>query len=456
MKTRLIGALALVLCLPGTLLCQSTTGPNVRFHTSQGDIDVTLLPGSAPKTVANFLNYVNRAAFNNSIFHRSVPNFIIQGGGYVLQNHVPVAIPSDPAVRNEYSVSNGRGTLAMAKTSDPNSATNQWFFNTVDNTTTLGPTNNAGYTVFGRVTNAAGLAIMDKIAKVPVYNAGSPFDQLPLTNYNGAAVQDSNFITVLSITQIDTPPAISSGGIVTASSFGRFSFASPGSFIEIYGSNLAGTTRGWADADFKDGAAPTALDEVTVTINGQAAYVAFVSPAQVNVQVPANVPTGGSVPVVVSYKGQPSPPVSLTIKPFAGGLLAPATFNVNGKQYVAAVHARNGAFVSGGNIPDTATAPAAPGETLVLYGIGFGAVTPTSTPIAGQIVQGLTALSTPVQFSIGQSPSQIVYAGFAPGLVGLYQFNITVPADAPNGDLPLEVVLGGETIPQTLYIPVHN
>ncbi|MBC8168087.1 MAG: peptidylprolyl isomerase, partial [Bryobacteraceae bacterium] len=118
--------LGLTFLLPTTVPGQTVTGPMVRFRTTQGDIDVTLLPNSAPKTVANFLNYVNRGAFNNSVFHRSVAGFIIQGGGYTWQNLTPIEIPSDPPIANEYSVSNIRGTLAMAKLpSGPDTATNQ-------------------------------------------------------------------------------------------------------------------------------------------------------------------------------------------------------------------------------------------------------------------------------------------------------------------------------------------
>ncbi|MEO7649508.1 MAG: peptidylprolyl isomerase, partial [Bryobacteraceae bacterium] len=152
MNTRLACTLGLLLSLPSDLRCQNVTGPTVRFNTTLGNIDVTLLTAAAPRTVANFLTYVNRGAFNNSIFHRSPPGFVIQGGGYQWQNNL-VEIPSDPPIRNEYSTSNTRGTLAMAKLGGmPNSATNQWFFNLGDNSRNLNNTN-GGYTVFGRISN---------------------------------------------------------------------------------------------------------------------------------------------------------------------------------------------------------------------------------------------------------------------------------------------------------------
>ena len=453
MKMRL--ALAASLLLPAMLWCQSAPASAVRFHTNLGDIDVNLLSDTAPLTVANFLKYVNRGAFNNSIIHRSVPGFIIQGGGYQLQNHAPVPIPQDPPVRNEYRVSNTRGTIAMAKLgSDPNSATNQWFFNEADNSKNL-DNQNGGFTVFGRIANAAGLAVMDRIANVPVVNAGSPFDQLPLVNFNGT-LQDSNFVLVSSVTLPDLGPTIGANGIITASNFGGFAAAAAGSFIEIYGTNLAGSTRQWAASDFTNGNAPTSLDDVSVTINNQPAYVYFISPNQVNVQVPENVPSSGTAPVKVTFKGQPSAPAMLAMNPVQGGLFAPASFKVGDKQYVAATHSGGGALVGNGNIPGIATTPAAPGETLVFYGIGFGPVSPSGTALAGQVVNGQTRLSTPVRFSFGDGAGEILYAGLTQGLVGLYQFNVTVPKDAPDGDLPLKVSAGGEPLSQTLLITVRS
>jgi len=333
-------AAVLLLFLPAALQCQTTSTPVVRFHTNLGDIDVTLLPNSAPLTVANFMNYMNRGAYDNSIFHRSVAKFVIQGGGYQLINHTLTAITTDPAVKSESGLSNSRGTLAMALSAgsngvtDPNSGTDQWFFNEVDNAASL---NNQGFTVFGRVANAASLAVMDKIAAVNIFNGlfASPYDAIPLISYrSGDTVQDSNYVTVISVSLLASP-----SGIVSASGFGGYSAAAPGSYIEIKGSSLAGTTRTWGGADFKDGNAPTMLDGVSVTVNGQPAYVYYVSPGQLNVQVPANVPTGGSVPVIVTTNNQPGPAISLPLKPLAGGLLAPPTFLINGKQYVAGFHA---------------------------------------------------------------------------------------------------------------------
>ncbi|MEY2439688.1 MAG: hypothetical protein QOI34_1073 [Verrucomicrobiota bacterium] len=191
----LVGCLALT-AFSHALVGQ--TNPIARFHTELGDIDVVLLQNLAPNTVINFLGYVNRGDYDNSFIHRSAPNFVIQGGGYKLVNGQIINVPQGPAVVNEFHVSNTRGTLAMAKVAgNPNSATNQWFFNESDANAANLDTQNGGFTVFGRIINSSGLMVMDAIAAVPIYNFGSPFDQLPLQNYTpgpGNTFHNSNLI----------------------------------------------------------------------------------------------------------------------------------------------------------------------------------------------------------------------------------------------------------------------
>ncbi|MBZ2185649.1 MAG: peptidylprolyl isomerase [Bryobacter sp.] len=455
LSTALLAALA---------FAQSTPGPTVRFQTNLGNIDVVLLPGSAPRTVENFLKYVNRKAYDNSVFHRSVRNFIVQGGGF--QANLPnlPAIPADPPVVNEYRESNLRGTIAMAKLGDnPNSATNQWFFNLGDNSGNLN-NQNGGFTVFGRVADAASLAVMDRIAAVPVPSPGplpAPFNEIPLQNFAGGTVQASNLIVVQSITQLTTvpAPAISEGGVQTAGAFGGFRTAAPGAYLEIYGSNLSEETRGWGD-DFVNGVAPTSLAGVSVTVGGQRAFVTFVSPTQVNVQVPATVSFAPSLPVVLTFRGQTSQAVSIAVRPNWGGLLAPAQFLVGGRQFVYATDAVAPAnVIIPAGVSGLTPNAARPNQVLTLYGLGFGGVSPFSIPIAGQIAPAdgnrLTTLSNPVTVRIGGIDARVLFQGLAPGFVGLYQFNIVVPPDVTAGDLPLEVLQGGQAIAQTLLLPVQ-
>ncbi|HYP05233.1 MAG TPA: peptidylprolyl isomerase [Bryobacteraceae bacterium] len=439
-------ALAFALLLPAAVFCQ--TNPIVRFDTNLGNIDVELYPADAPKTVANFLSYVNKGAYTNSIIHRSVARptpFVIQGGGYRLNTNSVDPIPSDPAVVNEFKIPNTRGTIAMAKQEgNPNSATNQWFFNLADNTGNL-DVQNGGFTVFGKILNDSSLVIMDRIAAVPTYQ--SPYaDTTPLLNYRpGQVVGPANFVTIRSIRPL--------ARAISAGAFGAFGEAAPGSYLEIYGVDLAATTRSWEARDFNNGAAPTSLDDVKVTIGGQDAFISYISPTQVNVQVPENVAPGATVPVVVSYQGQEKAFGSITIKPVAAGLLAPESFKVGDYQFVVAQH-QDRSLVGIPAIPNVPDAPAKAGETLTFYGVGFGAV--DSGPVGGRLAQGLPRVVAPVQFFFGDREARVDYAGLVPGLVGLYQFNVVVPSGLGSQDLPLRVTVGGANLTQTLYIPVRE
>ena len=183
----------------------ATAQPIVQFSTALGDINVQLRPDVAPQNVANFLSYVNSGAYNGSFIHRSVPSFIIQGGGYTDTTGTIAEIPTHAAVVNEYNLSNVRGTLAMAKVgNDPNSATSQWFFNTADNSSTLN-SQDGGFTVIGQVVDSQGLAVMDAINALQTINEGSPFDQLPVINYSSGTPTASNLVTVNSIGEMPAP-----------------------------------------------------------------------------------------------------------------------------------------------------------------------------------------------------------------------------------------------------------
>ena len=178
-------------------------GPFARFTTTQGNLDVELRPDAAPQTVTNFLNYVNRGAYDGSFLHRSVPGFVLQGGGYRFVNDNVETVPADAPVVNEFNLSNLRGTIAMAKLGgDPNSATNQWFFNESDSNAANLDNQNGGFTVFGSlITN--GLNVLDALAALPVVNgdpsnASTPFSSLPVVNYAGDITSD-NLVTVNTI-----------------------------------------------------------------------------------------------------------------------------------------------------------------------------------------------------------------------------------------------------------------
>ncbi|MAF48419.1 MAG: peptidylprolyl isomerase [Rhodospirillales bacterium] len=150
--------------------------PKVLFKTTKGDITIELLPEKAPKSVANFLQYVREGHYNGTIFHRVIASFVVQGGGFTkdyqrVPTRAPIPIEADNGLSNE------RGTIAMARTQNPNSATDQFFFNLKFN----GFLNHRsktergwGYTVFGRV--VGGMNIVGRIARAPT-GAGGPFSK---------------------------------------------------------------------------------------------------------------------------------------------------------------------------------------------------------------------------------------------------------------------------------------
>lgn len=200
----------------------SVTNQVVRFSTSSGIINVEMLPQYAPNHVTNFLNYVNAGAYTNTIIHRSAifqgvasTPAIIQGGGYLATGYPPPAIAKNAPVALEVNAANSRGTLAAARTSSPNSATSEWYFNVIDNTTTLGPSNGGGYTVFGRALGGS-LPVIDSIAAFPRYSGGS-FTEIPLRNYTGGNPNANTYILVNSITPVSIYPGDSALSVLTFS-----------------------------------------------------------------------------------------------------------------------------------------------------------------------------------------------------------------------------------------------
>jgi peptidyl-prolyl cis-trans isomerase A (cyclophilin A) len=218
MRRALIPILTAVIVALAPGLARADSGEIVRFETSLGNIDVQLLPQDAPNTVANFLSYVNSGAYAQTFFHRSTSSAsdglsVIQGGGYYVNNGSINTIAQNSPVANEYDLPNTPGTLAMAKlSSGPDTATDQWFFNVSDNSSTLGPGNNGGFTVFGKVLDPASLNVMNAISALPVADEsgsptfGSAFNELPYTGQS-ATIQTlvMSPITVLNDT---TAPVI--------------------------------------------------------------------------------------------------------------------------------------------------------------------------------------------------------------------------------------------------------
>jgi len=185
----------------------SHAGTIVRFDTTTADFDVELFDSAMPITVANFLSYVTGSSYSSTLIHRSTTYNpadiqIIQGGGFVLAGNqlLPVTTGSS-IVLESGTATNVRGTIAMARGAATDSATSQYFFNIQDN-----PALNGNYAVFGRVVGAEGLAALDAIGAVQVYDCtvqlGSAFAELPLL---AASLDASSLVLVNSVTAVPEP-----------------------------------------------------------------------------------------------------------------------------------------------------------------------------------------------------------------------------------------------------------
>ncbi|MBX9599526.1 MAG: IPT/TIG domain-containing protein [Bryobacteraceae bacterium] len=281
-------------------------------------------------------------------------------------------------------------------------------------------------------------------------------------NFNNGG--DSIYTTTLEIAAAagGNRPSINSGGVVTATAFGGAGRGASGSWLEIYGSNLSPEERRW-DSGFQGDNAPTALGDVSVLINNQPAPISFATPGQINVQVPDS-PATGNVQVVVRRGTEQSDAFTLMKLAEAPAVLAPAVapFRDNDRQFLVALYPPNtpGCPATGdcfaGNFAGVASRLPRPGDTLIVYGVGFGPVQNEAgqrLPIAGQIIRQLNRTVQPVRFRFGQTEAQLTYSGLAPNFIGLYQFNVVVPQVAA-GVTEIEVSLGSTNIGQRLFLQI--
>ncbi len=167
----------LMTLLIAVFACHPALAQKVKFTTSMGDIVVQLDAAKAPKTVANFVQYVKDGHYDGTVFHRVIATFMIQGGGYDAEmREKPTRAPI--ALESRNGLSNIRGTIAMARTNVPDSATAQFFINVADNAflDAANARDGNGYAVFGAV--VSGMDVVDRIRAVPVSNKG-PFQNVP-------------------------------------------------------------------------------------------------------------------------------------------------------------------------------------------------------------------------------------------------------------------------------------
>jgi uncharacterized protein (TIGR03437 family) len=239
-------------------------------------------------------------------------------------------------------------------------------------------------------------------------------DQIFSATAGGLAVQFNGYARFY--------PAIKSNGVVDGASFQVGQGLAPGSYITIYGTALSDATQVESTTSL-----PVALSDVSVSFDGGGlslpGHISYVSPGQINVQIPWEFQGQSSVAIKVIVSGLPSSVYTVPLAPASPGVFA-------------IVDATSGAVVTAGT-------PVKRGDALVIYANGLGAV--SNQPASGEPspAQPLAATSVTPGVTIGGSTATLIFSGLTPGSVGLYQVNVTVPSNAPTGTQPLVIALNG-------------
>jgi uncharacterized protein (TIGR03118 family) len=241
---------------------------------------------------------------------------------------------------------------------------------------------------------------------------------------------------------IQAAPSFISADVVNGASFAPLVGAN--TWTSTFGGGLASTTRSWAATDFTGAKLPINIDGVGVTVNGEAAYISYVSPMQLNFLTPADIPAGPAQ-IQVTNNGEVSAVVAATVKS-----AAPGFFWLTGNKYVVATHA-NGALIGPTSLISGATTPAARNETIVLYGTGFGLTSPAA-PNGSTFNTPLPLVTLPT-VTIGGTPATVTYGGLVG--VGLYQINVVVPASISPGDNAVVASVGGQHSQANVFLWVQ-
>jgi uncharacterized protein (TIGR03437 family) len=221
--------------------------------------------------------------------------------------------------------------------------------------------------------------------------------------------------------------------------------AAPNTWLAIYGINLSTTMRAWQSSDFVNGQMPRQLDGVSVTVNGKAAFVGYISSTQVNILTPLD--TGqGNVQITVTSGAVTSAPVWIPMQ-----AAAPGFFQLTGVSYVAATHAA-GTLLGPATLYPGASTPAKPGEVVTVYGSGFGQTTPAL--VNGALAQSGTLPAPLPVFTVSGIPAEVRFDGVV--AAGLYQFNVVIPPSAPDGDNTIQATYAGSTTQPGALISIQH
>lgn len=282
------------------------------------------------------------------------------------------------------------------------------------------------------------------VGNITVYLAGNAGVGGP-PNVNG----DHIYATTYTLT-----PASGGGSAPTITGVANAAGGQPGVFpnayLSIYGSNFApaGFTDDWGKS-VVNGQLPTALDNVSVMIGSQPAYVSYLSSGQINVLAPPNLGLG-SMQVTVTANGSTSDPFAVTSQQYG-----PAFFPWPNGQPVA-THTDYTWAVANGTFSGVTTVPAKPGEAIILWGTGFGPTSPAA-PVGAEVPASPTDYTaSPVTMTIGGTPAPVYATALASSFAGLYQVVVTVPASLANGSYPILATINGANSPTGVILAVHN
>jgi uncharacterized protein (TIGR03118 family) len=268
-------------------------------------------------------------------------------------------------------------------------------------------------------------------------NGGNGGDNQAVYFMAGGAQQNHGLLG-----SIQASPVIAANAIGNAANTQAAGIA-PNTYISVYGQNLSPVTRSWTTTDFSGTRLPTSLSGVSVTVNGKAAYVYYVSPKQVDVLTPVDTATG-PVNVVVTSNGLVSGTASATM-----GAVSPALFLLKDNKSVAAVHDAGGVVGAATLYPGLST-PAKAGETISFFATGLGATNPAFSD--GVIPAAPLTLASAPTVSFGGTPATVTYAGLV--AAGVYQINVVVPSVAA-GDVAVTITAGGVTSASNTIVTVQ-
>jgi uncharacterized protein (TIGR03437 family) len=247
------------------------------------------------------------------------------------------------------------------------------------------------------------------------------------------------------------PPTLRTTNTVLPSFMGASGISS-NMYVEIYGSNFSRVSRTWANADFTGPNGPVSLEGVRVTVGGKPAFIYYVSPTQINVNVPDDTALGPGTQVIVTTDAGVSNAVSVTRTRVSPAMLTTPAFRVSGRQYVAALTPNFTSFIGRPNmIAGVSFVLPRRGDSITIYALGAGPTVPATQ--AGTAAAQNSSLALTYQVKVGGLPATVTFAGMLAGTIGLYQLNVVIP-NVAAGDQPIEFIVDGVSNNQDLFLPV--